>query len=116
MSGRPLQLVFLPKVKSECVAPGVDIVADVALVFGHPLHLKETKSSAMCCLPTALGTTERLRGLCSTDLVHPLKVVAHGRVRVAGIITALHRAVIHGALVVDLRVLLQVALVLKPVR
>lgn len=39
MSGWPLELVFLPKVKSECVAPGVDLITDVTLVFGHPLKL-----------------------------------------------------------------------------
>lgn len=51
-----------------------------------------------------------------TNLVHSLKVVAHGRECVTGIITTLHCAVIHGALVVNFRVLLQVALVLKSIK
>lgn len=52
----------------------------------------------------------------ATNLMHSFKVVAHGRVSVTGIITTLHGAVIHGALVVNLCVLLQVALVLKPIK
>lgn len=40
MSRWPLELVFLSKVKSERVAPGVDLVTDVTLIFGHPLNLK----------------------------------------------------------------------------
>lgn len=57
-----------------------------------------------------------LQHFVATNLMHSFKVVAHGRVSVTGIITTLHGAVIHGALVVNLCVLLQVALVLKPIR
>lgn len=48
-----------------------------------------------------------------TNLVHSLEVVVHGWQRVTGVITTIHRAVIHGALVVNLCVLLQVTLVLE---
>lgn len=58
-------------------------------------------------------TTERFQHVL-TNLVHSFEVVAHGWVCMTRIVTTLHRAVIHGALVVNLRVLLQVALVLKP--
>lgn len=61
-------------------------------------------------------TTKRFQHFVLTNLVHSFEVVAHGRVCMTRIITTLHRAVIHGALVVNLCVLLQVALVLKPVR
>lgn len=44
--------------------------------------------------------------LVRTNLVHPLEVVAHSLESVTGIITTLHCAVIHGALVVNLCVLL----------
>lgn len=59
--------------------------------------------------------TEGFHVMRLTNLVHPLEVVAHGRVRVTRIVTSLHCAVIHGALVVNIRVLLQVTLVLKPI-
>lgn len=52
-------------------------------------------------------------GFTLTNLVRSLVVVAHGWKCVTGIITALHCTVIHGALIVNLGVLLQVALVLK---
>lgn len=50
-----------------------------------------------------------------TNLMHSFEVVAHGWECMTRIITTLHCAVIHGALVVNLCVLLQVTLVLKPV-
>lgn len=59
---------------------------------------------------------KRFQHFVLTNLVHSFEVVAHGWVCMTRIITTLHRAVIHGALVVNLRVLLQVALVLKPIR
>lgn len=47
------------------------------------------------------------------NLVRPLEVVAHGREGLTGVITTLHCAAIHGAFIVNLRVLLQIRLVLK---
>lgn len=45
--------------------------------------------------------------------MHSLEVLVHGGEGVTGVFTALHCAVIHRALVVDLSVLLEIPLVLK---
>lgn len=76
--------MLLTKVKCEGVTPREDLITDMAFIFRHP--------------PNLMGS---------------LEVVAHGLECVTGIITTLHRAAIHGALIVNLRVLLEVALVLK---
>lgn len=76
--------MLLTKVECESVTPRKDFITDMAFIFRHPSNLMDS-----------------------------LEVMAHGLECVTRIITTLHCAVIHTALVVNLCVFLEITLVLK---
>lgn len=121
MARRPFQLVFLAEMKCQGVTPREDLITDMALIFRQPSNLKDRHKfefswdhqRRMIQTCDAVGAGGQLM---LTDLVRSLEVVAHRWEGLTGVITALHCAAIHGAFIVNLRVLLQIRLVLKPTK